>query len=366
MAWMRFRKKDMPGGLWTKCPSCEEMIFGKDLEAGFKICPKCSYLFPLSVAERIHYKSFMVFTLVLVGFSYPITGHWIWGGGWLAAMGMRDFAGSTVVHSVGGWAALAGAIVVGPRIGKFGKDGKPRAIPGHNLSMAALGVLILFLGWFGFNGGSTTTADGSVARIIVNTFLAACAGTVTAMLVSWVKFGKSDVGMTLNGTLAGLVAITAPCATVTPLGSILIGITAGVIIVYAVLFFDKIKIDDPVGAISVHGICGVWGTFAVGLFKTEGGLLLGGGAGQVISQLIGIGAAFAWTFPTCLILFYAIKMTVGLRVSEEEEIQGLDLSEHGMEGYPLPRDGATSPAGSPLMGGAGAAVAKPRPAHAES
>ena len=298
-----------------------------------------------AMAERTKFSGYLVYSIFISLIIYPVFGHWAWGnllisengdsGAWLANMGFIDFAGSTVVHSVGGWAALAGAIVVGPRIGKFGKDGKPRAIPGHNLSMAALGVLILFLGWFGFNGGSTTTADGSVARIIVNTFLAACAGTVTAMIVSWVKFGKSDVGMTLNGTLAGLVAITAPCATVTPLGSILIGITAGVIIVYAVLFFDKIKVDDPVGAISVHGVCGAWGTICAALFHES--LFLGQEydlVGTLMIQLTGIAVAFVWTFGTAFILFQAIKATIGLRVSPEEELEGLDIGEHGASCYP--------------------------------
>ena len=285
-----------------------------------------------AMAERTKFSGYLAYSLVITAVIYPVFGHWAWGnlligdnsGAWLAGMGFNDFAGSTVVHSVGGWAALAGAIVVGPRLGKFGKDGKPRAIPGHNMPMATLGVFILFMGWFGFNAGSTTTADGTVARIAVNTFLAACAGGMAAMLASWAKFGKSDVGMTLNGVLAGLVGITAGCATTTPLGSIVIGLIAGVLVMYSVLFFDSIKIDDPVGAISVHGICGVWGTLAAGLLHED---LLSGAdydlMGAMFAQVVGIVTAFVWTFGTAFILFKIVSATIGLRVSEQEEIEGL-------------------------------------------
>jgi Amt family ammonium transporter len=307
-----------------------------------------------------------------------VFGHWAWGnllisdgqsGAWLADWGFIDFAGSTVVHSVGGWAALAGAIVVGPRIGKFGKDGKARAIPGHNMTMATLGVFILFLGWFGFNGGSTTTADGSVARIIVNTFLAGCVGSGTAMLTAWAKFGKPDIGMTLNGVLAGLVAITAPCATVTPLGAIMIGALAGVIIVFSVVFFDKIKIDDPVGAISVHGVCGAFGTIAAALFHEN--LFLGleyDLMGTLTIQLTGVAVAFVWTFTTAFVLFKIIASTIGLRVSEEEEIMGLDLSEHGASAYPdfglVGAGGGYSP--GPAQSKAYASAAAPHESAAEA
>ncbi|MCB1020398.1 MAG: ammonium transporter [Bryobacterales bacterium] len=297
-----------------------------------------------AMAERTKFSSYIIYSLVISAVIYPVFGHWAWGnlligdnpGSWLAEMGFIDFAGSTVVHSVGGWAALAGAICVGARIGKFGKDGKVKPIPGHNMPMGALGVLILFMGWFGFNAGSTTTADGSVARIAVNTFLSGCAGGVAAMLASWMKFKKPDVGMTLNGVLAGLVGITAPCATVTPGASILIGIIAGVLVMYAVLFFDKIRIDDPVGAISVHGVCGVWGTLAAALFDER---LFAGDPeynlmGTLWVQVVGIVVAFVWTFGTAFILFKILDATIGLRVSEQEEIEGLDLAEHGYSAYP--------------------------------
>jgi Amt family ammonium transporter len=297
-----------------------------------------------AMAERTKFSSYILYSLVISAVIYPVFGHWAWGnlllgensGSWLASMGFIDFAGSTVVHSVGGWAALAGAICVGARIGKYTKDGKVKAIPGHNIPMAALGVLILFMGWFGFNAGSTTTADGSVARIAVNTFLSGCAGGVSALLASWLKFKKPDAGMTLNGVLAGLVGITAPCATVTPGPAIAIGLIAGVLVMYAVLFFDKIKIDDPVGAISVHGVCGAWGTLASALFHES--LFAGDPEYNLMStlwvQLVGIAVAFVWTFGTAFILFKVIDATVGLRVSESEEIEGLDIGEHGYGAYP--------------------------------
>ncbi len=296
-----------------------------------------------AMAERTKFSAYLVYSLVISAIIYPVFGHWAWGnlligdnpGAWLADMGFNDFAGSTVVHSVGAWAALAGAIVVGPRIGKFAKDGTPRAIPGHNMPMGALGVFILFMGWFGFNAGSTTTADGSVARIAVNTFLSGCSGAVAAMLMSWMKFKKPDVGMTLNGVLAGLVGITAGCATSTPLGSIIIGLISGVLVLYSVLFFDKIKIDDPVGAISVHGVCGAWGTLAAGILHEE--VFAGGDydlGGAIVTQLTGIVAAFVWTFVTAFILFKIVDATIGLRVSAEEEMEGLDMAEHGYSAYP--------------------------------
>ena len=288
-----------------------------------------------AMAERTRFAAYLVYSVVITAVIYPVFGHWAWGNllldqpSWLADMGFIDFAGSTVVHSVGGWAALAGAIVVGPRLGKFGPDGKARPIPGHNMSMAALGVFILFLGWFGFNAGSTTTADGTIARIAVNTFLAACTGSIFAMLTSWKKYGKPDVGMTLNGVLAGLVGITAPCASVSPLSSIIIGAVAGVLVVFSVRFFDRVKVDDPVGAISVHGVCGAWGTLAAGLLD-EGGFSLA----QVGVQCVGIVVAFVWTFGVAFILFKIIDAAVGLRVSHDEEVQGLDVGEHGSGAYP--------------------------------
>jgi ammonium transporter, Amt family len=298
-----------------------------------------------AMAERTKFSAYLVYSVFISLIIYPVFGHWAWGnllvsengdsGAWLANWGFIDFAGSTVVHSVGGWAALAGAIVLGPRIGKYGKDGKPRAIPGHSLSMATLGVFILALGWFGFNGGSTTAATGDVARIIVNTFLAGCIGAIVAMITAWFKFGKPDVGMTLNGVLAGLVAITSPCATVTPLGALIIGAVAGVVVVYSVLFFDKIKIDDPVGAVSVHGVCGVWGTLGAALLHENLFLGLEYDLGhQLMVQAVGILVAFAWTFTTAFILFKVLAATMGLRVTAEEEIEGLDLGEHGASAYP--------------------------------
>ena len=298
-----------------------------------------------AMAERTKFSGYLVYSFFVSLIIYPVFGHWAWGnlfnasnaesGAWLANRGFIDFAGSTVVHSVGGWAALAGAIVIGPRLGKFAKDGTPRPIPGHSLTLAALGVFILFFGWFGFNAGSTTAANGSLARIAVNTLLAACAGASAAISISWLKFGKPDVGMSLNGTLAGLVAITSPCATVTTLGAVIIGAIAGVIVVYSVLMFDKLKVDDPVGAISVHGVCGAFGTIGAALFHEN--LFLGleyDLIGQLTTQLIGVGTAFAWTFLTAFILFKGISMTIGLRVSAEEEMSGLDLSEHGANCYP--------------------------------
>ncbi|MFW5837632.1 MAG: ammonium transporter [Desulfovibrionaceae bacterium] len=300
------------------------------------------------IAERTRFSSYIVLTMIITGLIYPISGHWAWGSlwlgeagaGWLEGLGFIDFAGSTVVHSVGGWIALAGAIVVGPRIGKYGSDGKPRAIPGHNIPLAALGVFILWFGWFGFNPGSTTTADASIGFIAMNTSLAACAGTLMAMLTSSLRFGKSDISMTLNGALAGLVAITAPCATVTPGASIIIGLIAGVIVVFAIEFIDKVlKVDDPVGAVSVHGVNGAWGTLAAGLFShpeltgDAGGLLYGGGLGVLGVQALGVVAVFIWAFGAGFIAFSIVKAIVGVRVKKDEELKGLDLAEHNMESY---------------------------------
>ncbi len=287
-----------------------------------------------AMAERTKFSGYLIYSVVVSALIYPIFGSWAWGSlfngsGWLEGLGFIDFAGSTVVHSVGGWAALAGAIVLGPRLGKYAKDGRVKPILGHNIPLAAIGVFILWLGWFGFNPGSTTAANKDIAMIFVNTNLAAAAGCVMAMFVSWVKFGKPDVGMSLNGALAGLVAITAGCANVTPGSSILIGLIAGIIVVFSVVFFDKIKIDDPVGAISVHGVNGAWGTLAAGLFNMDGMSL------KIVSvQLIGIASCFAWTFTLAFLLFKLIDATMGLRVSREEELEGLDSSEHGGNAYP--------------------------------
>lgn len=297
-----------------------------------------------AMAERTKFTSYLVYSVVISGIIYPVSGHWAWGSlfhgqGWLENLGFIDFAGSTVVHSVGGWCALAGAIVLGPRIGKYTADGKSRAIPGHSIPLAALGVFILWFGWFGFNPGSTTTADMSIGRIAVITNMAAAAGAVAAMFVAWMVIGKPDASMALNGVLAGLVAITAGCADVSPASAVVIGAIAGVLVVLAVLFIDKVlKIDDPVGAVSVHGVCGVWGTLAAGMFAQEGingnaGLLFGGGFHPVIVQLTGIVSVFAWAFGGAMVLFLIIKNTIGIRVKAEEELSGLDIGEHGMEAY---------------------------------
>jgi Amt family ammonium transporter len=298
-----------------------------------------------AIAERTKFSAYIIISIVTTALIYPISGHWAWGGlwgeagGWLENMGFADFAGSTVVHSVGAWIGLAGAMVIGPRLGKYSPDGSSNAIPGHNMPLAALGVFILWFGWFGFNPGSTTTADGTIGYIAVNTTLAAATGTLGAMLTAWIRFGKPDPSMSMNGALAGLVAITAGCYDVSPVGALIIGLTAGIIVIFSITFLDKtLKIDDPVGAISVHGTCGAWGTLMVGFLGAPGyggvtGLLYGGGFGQVVTQLIGIAAVFVWAFGTGFIAFSVVKALVGARVSEEEELKGLDISEHGMESY---------------------------------
>ena len=296
-----------------------------------------------SMAERTKFVAYLLYSLIISAVIYPISGHWIWGGGWLAKMGFIDFAGSTVVHSVGGWAALMGAILLGARIGKYSPSGAPKAIPGHNIPLAALGVFILWFGWFGFNPGSTVAGDNlSIGFIAVNTNLAAAAGAIVAMMTIWIKNGKPDVSMSLNGALAGLVAITAGCAAVSPTSSIIIGAIAGFVVVVVVEFIDfKLKIDDPVGAISVHGVSGALGTLLVGVFaeaKFAGaginGLLYGGGFKLLGIQAVGVFSVMAWVVVTMGIIFFIIKKTIGLRVSREEELRGLDIDEHGMEAYP--------------------------------
>lgn len=288
-----------------------------------------------AVAERIKFLTFIAFSFLLVAIVYPIGGHWTWGGGWLADLGFADFAGSTVVHSVGGWAALMGAIFLGARSGKYGPKGEVKPIPGHNMSMATLGTFILWLGWFGFNPGSTMAADpAAIATISVNTFMAAAAGCIMATVTAWLVIGKPDLSMILNGTLAGLVAITAPCDSVSIASSVLIGTVAGSLVVFAVLFFDRVRVDDPVGAISVHLVNGIWGTLAVGLFAAETGLFSGGGFQQVLIQLAGILAFGVLVAGTSSLIWLALKYTVGLRVSSAEEREGLDIGEHGIEAYP--------------------------------
>lgn len=296
-----------------------------------------------AVAERIKYLSFIAFSFVLVAFVYPVVGHWIWGGGWLAGLGFWDFAGSTVVHSVGAWAALAGVLVLGPRLGKFGADGKARALPGHNMTSAMTGALILWLGWFGFNPGSTMAADPmAISHIMVTTNLSAAAGALVSTAVAWKVLGKPDLGMTINGMLGGLVGITAGAAFVSIGSSLVIGAIAGAIVVFGVLLLDRVHLDDPVGALAVHGMGGIFGTLAVGLFAqdsiapgtTGDGLFFGGGLGLLGSQALGVLAVGAFVFGISLVTWLAIKATMGVRVSEEEEIEGLDVGEHGNRAYP--------------------------------
>jgi ammonium transporter, Amt family len=337
-------------------------------------CATAATIVSGAMAERTKYVGYLCYTLGITVIVYPVFGSWAWGGlldggGWLEGgegsllatvfgpdWGFHDFAGSTVVHSIGGWAALAGAMVIGPRLGKYSADGRINAIPGHNIPMAALGVFILWLGWFGFNPGSTTAIrDGEFAFIAVTTNLAASGGAIAAMITSWLLFKKPDTSFALNGALAGLVGITAGCDAMAPHFALLTGLIAGVLVVFSVLFFDRVRVDDPVGAVSVHGVCGVWGTLAIGLFKTEAGLLVGGGATQFVVQIVGVLAAFVWAFPVSLLIFYGIKSTVGLRVSEEEEMEGLDFHEHGMHAYPaaMIAEGAT---GFPAQSSAGSGV----------
>ena len=299
-----------------------------------------------AVAERIKYLSFIVFSILISIFIYPIVGHWIWGGGWLAVKGFADFAGSTQVHSIGGWCALTGIIFLGARKGKYSADGKVNAIPGHSMMAAFIGCLVLWLGWFGFNPGSTMAMDpGFVADVAMTTNIGAVVATLTSTATAWLLLGKPDIGMTLNGCLAGLVAVTAPCAFITPGAAAIIGAIAGVLVVFAVIFFDKIKIDDPVGATSVHLVNGIFGTLTIGLFAdptivasripgaTWGGLFYGKGMDQLIIQLIGVGATAAYVVVVSSICWIVIKATLGLRVKEEEEVEGLDAGEHGNEAY---------------------------------
>jgi Amt family ammonium transporter len=296
-----------------------------------------------AVAERVKFGAFYLFSFFMVAVIYPVVGHWIWGGGWLAKLGMWDFAGSTVVHSVGGWAALVGAMMLGPRLGKYGKDGKLHPIPGHSIALGTIGVFVLWFGWFGFNPGSTMAADpGAVARIAVTTNTAAAGGAVAASLLAWLLLGKPDLTMILNGSLAGLVAITAPCAFVSVPSSLVIGMIAGAIVVLAVLAFDRVKVDDPVGAISVHLVCGTFGTLAVGLFAqnqfspntTGNGLFFGGGVGLLGAQAIGVVAVGAFVIVASVIGWAVLRATIGIRVSADEEREGLDVGEHGIIAYP--------------------------------
>ncbi len=296
-----------------------------------------------AIAERTKFTAYLICSFMMAGFIYPIVAHWVWGGGWLEELGIIDFAGSTVVHSVGGWTALMGAIMVGPRRGKY--NGKVKALFGHNIPLAFVGVFILWVGWFGFNCGSTLSATMAVAPIAVVTCIAGACGAITSMLASWLHFGKPDATMTINGVLAGLVAITAGCASMGPVSAAIIGAVAGVVVVGMIEFIDKVlRIDDPVGAISVHGICGMWGTLAVGLFaqadycrvsgiKVTNGLFFGGGVSQLIIQCKGVVSVLGFTIVAAGIMFLIIKKTVGLRVTKEAELQGLDIAEHALESY---------------------------------
>ncbi|MBU3878050.1 ammonium transporter [Faecalicatena sp. AGMB00832] len=293
-----------------------------------------------AMAERTKFSSYCIYSLIISLIVYPISGHWIWGGGFLSEMGFHDFAGSCAVHMVGGVAAFVGALILGPRIGKYSKDGKSKAIPGHNLTVGALGVFILWFCWFGFNGGSTVSMEGdaivSAGKIFVTTNLAAAVATITVMLLTWILYKKPDVSMSLNGTLAGLVGITAGCDTVSPVSAAIIGIASGFIVVFGIEFIDKVlKVDDPVGAVGVHGLCGAFGTLAVGLFSDGAGtdwkgLLTGGGVHGFFVQLTGMAVTIVWVAVTMTIAFQIIKHTIGLRVTAEEEIAGLDAKEHGL------------------------------------
>lgn len=299
-------------------------------------CATAATIVSGAMAERTKFSSYCLYSIAISAFIYPVSGHWIWGGGWLAQLGFHDFAGSTAVHMVGGVAAFVGAKILGPRIGKYDKDGNSKAIPGHSITLGALGVFILWFCWFGFNGGSTVSATGddvlaSMGSIFVTTNMAAAVASITVMCITWIRYKKPDVSMTLNGSLAGLVAITAGCDLVTPFGAAIIGIIAGFVVVFGIEFIDKVlKIDDPVGAVGVHGLCDALGTILVGLFAQEDGLFYGGGAKLLGVQTIGVVAVLAWVAVTMTIVFLVIKNTVGLRVTKEEEILGLDIEEHGL------------------------------------
>lgn len=302
-------------------------------------CATAATIVSGAMAERTEFKAYLIFTVVISVLIYPVSGHWTWGGGWLSQLGFQDFAGSSIVHSVGAWVGLAGAAIIGPRIGKYNKQGKPNAIPGHNLLLGALGVFILWFGWFGFNPGSQLAASGTenavaIGHIAVTTNLAAAAGAIAAMFVSWIRYKRPELSFSLNGALAGLVAITAGANSVDPVGAVIIGTLAGILLPFAVEFFDRIlKVDDPVGAISVHGVSGAFGTLMVGLFSTEKGLFYGGGWNQLGIQALGVVVFFVWAFGTGLILFYILKKAKILRVTRRVEEEGLDIYEHGETAY---------------------------------
>jgi Amt family ammonium transporter len=294
-----------------------------------------------AVAERMRFAAYLCYSFLISAFIYPVVGHWVWGGGWLSQLNFHDFAGSTVVHAVGGVSALVGAWLLGPRFGRFNQDGSSNPIGGHNLPLVTIGVFILWFGWYGFNAGSTlgTSDPGTIARVAINTTLAPSMAAIVAMMTAWIRFGKPDLTIALNGSLAGLVGITAPCAVVGSGASIFIGAVAGILVVFGVTWLNQLKIDDPVGAIPVHGLCGVWGTLAVGLFGQAAlgapadGLFYGGGFGQLGIQSLGVVACLSFTAISMWIVFKVIAVTVGLRVSHETELRGLDLDEHGLDSY---------------------------------
>ena len=302
-------------------------------------CATAATIVSGAMAERTNFLVYCIYSVLISAVIYPISGHWIWGGGWLAQMGFHDFAGSTAVHMVSGVASLVGAKMIGARIGKYNTDGTVNAIPGHSIPLGALGVFLLWFGWFGFNGASTVCATGddvlvSMGAIFITTNMAAAAAATATMIYTWIRYGKPDVSMTLNGVLAGLVAITAGCDMVSPAGALIIGLIAGVLVVAAVEFFDqKLKIDDPVGASSVHGVCGIFGTLMTGLFALDGGAFYGGGFGFFGAQCFGILCIDLWAAVTGIILFWGIKKIVGLRVDKRIEEEGLDIYEHGESCY---------------------------------
>lgn len=322
---------------WTGVPLWVKFFFQ------LVFCGTAATIVSGAVAERIKYISFILFSFILTILIYPIVGHWIWGGGFLAKLGMLDFAGGSVVHSVGGWAALAGVIFLGPRFGKYSKDGKSNPIPGHNMSLAVIGAFVLWFGWFGFNPGSTMAANPlAIGHILVTTNTAGIAAVLTATATAWIVMGKPDLSMSINGLLAGLVIITPTCAYVSVPVSLLLGAVSGILVVFSVMFFDKIKLDDPVGALSVHLVHGVLGTLAVGLFAQDGiggtasanGVFFGGGWTLFIAQLIGVVCVGAFVFVASSLTWFVLKKTIGIRVSLKEEIEGLDIGEHGNQAYP--------------------------------
>ncbi len=298
-------------------------------------CATAATIVSGAMAERTKFSSYCIYSIIISALIYPVSGHWIWGGGWLSTLGFHDFAGSTAVHMVGGVASIIGATILGPRIGKYSKDGEAKAIPGHSLTLGALGVFILWFCWFGFNAGSTLSmTDGgilSASNIFITTNISAAAATTVTMCITWIKYGKPDISMTLNGSLAGLVAVTAGCDIVSPVGAFFIGVIAAFVVVFGIEFIEKVlKIDDPVGAIGVHGMCGSVGTILVGFFAIDGGLFYGGGTHFLLIQLLGVVSVALWVALTMTLVFFGIKKTVGLRVSKEEELAGLDIYEHGL------------------------------------